>query len=70
VAKVCIGKQYALTLAGFTIARLVQKFDRIENMDAAPRLRHLLTLTSVSASGVQVRLHETKGGPCGEIKWQ
>lgn len=56
--RVCIGQQFALTSAGFAVVRLLQRFDRVENLDSTTDIKHALTLTSCSGTGVQVRLHE------------
>jgi hypothetical protein len=36
--------------------RLLQRFDKIENLDTGP-VQHNLTLINTSANGVNVRLH-------------
>jgi len=56
---VCLGQQYALTEIGFIIIRLLQRFDRFENVDTStdPIVRHNLTLTDSVANGVKVKLH-------------
>jgi cytochrome P450 len=51
-------EQLALTEAGYVTVRLMQRFDVIENRDPDPVVRHNLTLTSCSGTGVKVRLHE------------
>jgi len=56
--RVCIGQQLALTQAGYVTVRLMQRFDAIENRDPDPVVRHDLTLTECSGTGVKVRLHE------------
>jgi len=50
-------EQFALTEASYVTVRLIQRFDRMENLDPELTPKHNLTLTSCSASGVQVRLH-------------
>ncbi|KFX91306.1 hypothetical protein V490_05974 [Pseudogymnoascus sp. VKM F-3557] len=54
--RVCIGKQFALTEAAYTLVRLVQEFEGIENRDSTPWLERF-HLTLSSNSGVQVALH-------------
>jgi cytochrome P450 len=54
--RVCIGKQFALTEAAYTLVRLVQEFKGIENRDSTPWLERF-HLTLSSNSGVQVALH-------------
>jgi hypothetical protein len=51
-------EQLALTQAGYVTVRLMQRFDAIENRDPDPVVRHDLTLTECSGTGVKVRLHE------------
>ncbi|KAJ9659639.1 hypothetical protein H2198_003053 [Neophaeococcomyces mojaviensis] len=34
--RICLGQQFALTEAGYVIVRLLQKFDKIENLDSIP----------------------------------
>ncbi|KAK6387548.1 hypothetical protein LTS17_000817 [Exophiala oligosperma] len=56
-ARICLGQQQALTLAGFTIIRLLQKFDDIQPADHGERTRHVFTLTDAPRY-CWVRLHE------------
>ena len=42
------------------IVRLMQRFDKVENLDMDPVVKHNLTLTDSSANGVIVRLHEAE----------
>jgi cytochrome P450 len=55
--RVCLGQQFALTEAGYVIVRLLQRFDKLENLDLSPITRHRYTNTT---SPVQclVRLHK------------
>lgn len=57
--RVCLGQQFALTEAGFIVVRLVQRFDKIENLDPTGMedVKQNATLTMSSAHGVKVRLH-------------
>ncbi|RVX66580.1 hypothetical protein B0A52_09457 [Exophiala mesophila] len=55
--RICLGQQQALTLAGFTIIRLLQKFDDIQPADNGERARHLFTLTDAPRY-CWVRLHD------------
>jgi len=55
--RICIGQQFALTEASYVTVRLLQRFDKIENLETDPVVRHNLTLTNCSANGVKVRLH-------------
>lgn len=53
-------EQFALTEASYVTVRLIQRFDRMENLDPELAPKHNLTLTSCSAAGVQVKLHEAR----------
>ncbi|KIW19170.1 hypothetical protein PV08_03463 [Exophiala spinifera] len=55
--RICLGQQQALTLAGFTIIRLLQKFDDIQAADYGERTRHVFTLTDAPRY-CWVKLHE------------
>jgi cytochrome P450 len=55
--RICLGQQQALSLAGLTIIRLLQKFDNIQRADTEGRIRHLTTLTDAPRY-CWVRLHE------------
>jgi hypothetical protein len=50
-------EQFALTEASYVAVRLLQRFDKIENLDPETVVRNTLSLTS-STNGVKVRLHE------------
>ena len=51
-------EQFALTEASYVIVRLLQRFDKLENLETDPVTRHNLTLTNCSGNGVKVRLHQ------------
>ena len=53
--RICVGQQFALTEAGYTIVRLVQSFERIESRDPTPWLENL-HLTLSSGNGTKVAL--------------
>ncbi|KIM92650.1 hypothetical protein OIDMADRAFT_46607 [Oidiodendron maius Zn] len=55
--RVCLGQQFAITATSYTIVRLLQKFDVMENLDQNPIAQHNLTLTNSPAAGVKIRLH-------------
>ncbi|KAI9859465.1 MAG: hypothetical protein M1830_006301, partial [Pleopsidium flavum] len=52
--------QFALTEASYVTVRLMQRFDKIENLETEPLVKHNLTLTNCSATGVKIRLHEAE----------
>ncbi|OGE53674.1 hypothetical protein PENARI_c007G02178 [Penicillium arizonense] len=56
--RICIGQQFALTEAGYVIVRLLQRFDKIEDVNPDQQIRYGLTLTSSPADLVTVRMHE------------
>ncbi|KAJ5373277.1 Cytochrome P450 E-class CYP52 [Penicillium concentricum] len=58
--RICIGQQFALTEAGYVIVRLLQRFDKIENVYPDQKIRYGLTLTSAPADLVTVRLHQAE----------
>ena len=56
---VCVGQQFALTEMGYTVARILQTYERIEcRMDQFPGLKSDIVLQP--ADGVHVAFH--KGG--------
>ena len=57
--RICLGQQFALTEASYVTVRMMQRFDKIENLDTATVVRQTLSLTS-STDGTKVRLHEAK----------
>ncbi|KAK9364725.1 cytochrome P450 [Lipomyces kononenkoae] len=59
--RICLGQQYALTEAGYTIVRLLQEFDTLESTeppeaDGFPLKRTMLTMSK--ATGVHVKLYK------------
>ncbi|PVH71820.1 cytochrome P450 [Cadophora sp. DSE1049] len=56
--RICVGQQYAIIEASYIILRLLQKYDKMENMDLELEARYHSTMTSCSANGVKVKLHE------------
>ncbi|KAK4936535.1 hypothetical protein LTR10_022584 [Elasticomyces elasticus] len=55
--RICLGQQFALTEAGYVIVRMLQKFDRIENLETDPIMRHQYSVTTAPVR-VPLRLHE------------
>lgn len=54
--RICLGQQFALTEAGYVVVRMLQRFDRAENMDDSTVVKHQYTLTTAPVQ-VLVRLH-------------
>jgi len=53
--RICVGQQFALTEASYTIVRLLQEFKGIEDRDGTPWIEQL-GLTVASANGVKVAM--------------
>lgn len=53
--RICVGQQFAITEASYTIVRLVQEFSAIEDRDGTP-WQEKLNLTMCSGKGVQVAM--------------
>lgn len=58
--RICLGQQFAITEASYVIIRLLQRFDKLENLDERVEPTHNLSLTSCPGHGVRVRLHEAE----------
>ena len=61
-ARVCIGQQFALTEMGYVLARLFQKFERVESHmnvidHGSPRLKDNIVL--LPGDGVKVTFYES-----------
>ncbi|KAM3543325.1 hypothetical protein ARSEF1564_003762 [Beauveria bassiana] len=56
--RICIGQQFALTEAGYVLARLLQRFDGLEELNPSSKVSWGLTLVSQPGESVKVRLHE------------
>ncbi|KAE8381353.1 cytochrome P450 [Aspergillus bertholletiae] len=54
--RICLGQQFALTEAGYVIVRMLQRFDKVENMDKSTVVKHKFTATTAPVQ-VLVRLH-------------
>lgn len=57
----CLGQQRALTVASYVMVRLLQRFDRIEDVQMSSETRHRVALVTHPADGLMVRLHEANG---------
>ncbi|KAJ9490202.1 hypothetical protein VN97_g3076 [Penicillium thymicola] len=59
--RICLGQQYALTEASYTVVRLMQHFDTLENADTHPRQEpiKLSNLTMSHYFGVPIRLYSS-----------
>ena len=53
--RICVGQQFALTEASYTIVRLLQEFKGVEDRDGSPFMEQL-SLTLASANGVKVAM--------------
>jgi cytochrome P450 len=53
--RICVGQQFALTEASYTIVRLLQAFGGVEDRDGSEWTEQL-SLTCCSANGVKVTL--------------
>jgi len=46
--RICLGQQFAITEASYVTIRLLQRFDKMDNLETDPVVRHNLTLTNGS----------------------
>ncbi|KAF7712560.1 Uncharacterized protein PECH_005067 [Penicillium ucsense] len=58
--RICIGQQFALTEAGYSIVRIMQEFESLESRDSRP-FEEALTLTLASLHGAKVGLTPVRG---------
>ena len=58
--RTCIGQQFALMRASYVLVRLLQRFDRIEDVNSEREIRFGVSLTSCPADPVTVRLHQAE----------
>ncbi|KAJ8114336.1 hypothetical protein OPT61_g3762 [Boeremia exigua] len=54
--RICLGQQNALTKTGYTVVRLLQRFDKIEAASSEP-VKWSVSLTGRPKDGARVRLH-------------
>lgn len=55
--RICLGQQYALTTAGYTVARFLQRFDQLADLEShGPRYKHAYNVT-VAPVTAKMRLH-------------
>ncbi|KAL6149689.1 hypothetical protein ACJQWK_02637 [Exserohilum turcicum] len=68
-ARICIGQQFALTEAAYTVVRLAQRFEKIESAGnlwdgstkgGSDHIKHNLSLTTCPAGGVKLRMKEAR----------
>lgn len=55
--RICIGQQFALTEAAYVMVRMLQRFDRVKNLDPDPIVKHRYTSTT-SPYQLILQLHE------------
>ncbi|KAI9654899.1 MAG: hypothetical protein M1831_005268 [Alyxoria varia] len=58
--RICLGQQFALTSASFATVKLLQRFDKVENMDQTPDVLKHAAVTMQSDRGVVVKLRAAK----------
>ncbi|CAI7646995.1 unnamed protein product [Penicillium glandicola] len=58
--RTCIGQQFALMRSSYVLVRLLQKFDKIEDVHSEREIRYGVSLTSCPADPVTVRLHQAE----------
>jgi cytochrome P450 len=59
--RLCVGQQFALTEMGYTVVRILQKFERVEcRMSEKPKMKTDIVLQP--AHGVQVAFFEAVNG--------
>ena len=51
-------EQFALTEISYVTVRLLQRFDKMEDMETERAIKYQLAITMRSAQGVKVKLHE------------
>lgn len=54
--RICLGQQFALTEAGYVVVRLLQRFEKVENMDKSTVIKHKYTSTTAPVQAL-VRFH-------------
>ena len=59
-ARICLGQQFALTEASYTLVRLVQEFASIESRDVEHEWREQIALVTKSRNGTKVALRKAE----------
>lgn len=57
--RLCVGQQFALTEMGYTVTRILQKYDKVENRMAAPP-KWKTDIVLQPAEGVQIAFYAAK----------
>ncbi|KAJ5890297.1 Cytochrome P450 E-class CYP52 [Penicillium tannophilum] len=60
--RTCIGQQFALMRSSYVLVRLLQKFDKVEDVHSEREIRYGVSLTSCPADPVTVRLRQAEVG--------
>lgn len=60
--RTCIGQQFALMRSSYVLVRLLQRFDKVEDVHPESEIRYGVSLTSCPANPVTVRLHQAQNG--------
>lgn len=55
--RICLGQQFALTEAAYVIARIIQRFDKLDKLDTSTVTKHQYTSTTAPVQ-VLVRMHQ------------
>lgn len=58
--RTCIGQQFALMRASYVVVRLLQRFNKIEDVYSEREIRYGVSLTSCPADPVTLRLHQAE----------
>ncbi|KAJ5177047.1 uncharacterized protein N7482_002924 [Penicillium canariense] len=58
--RTCIGQQFALMRSSYVLVRLLQRYDKIEDVQSEREIRYSVSLTSCPADPVTVRFHQAE----------